>query len=250
MDFTLVYQDENIAALNKRSGIAVSPDRWDLSLERLDKQAAEYLKIPKLFTVHRLDRETSGLVIFAKNAETHRELSRLFESRKIVKRYIAIVRGRPSWKEESCDLPLIPNGNKRHLTIIDKFRGKKSLTNFRLLGTAGNYGIVEALPLTGRTHQIRVHLAALGHAVVCDEFYGNNKGVLLSSFKKGWRGDPKEERPLLARLGLHALELHVPEYNEQKNTLVLKAELPKDMKATINQMEKATNTVINLWSEL
>jgi 23S rRNA pseudouridine1911/1915/1917 synthase len=229
--FSLIYQDENIAAFNKSSGIAVSPDRWDPSVQRLDKLAAEFLGIKKIYTVHRIDRDTSGLVIFAKNSETHKELSIAFESRLIKKRYIAAVHGRPTWGETVCDLPLVPDGNKLHYTIVDKFRGKKSLTLFRLLGSAGNYSILEALPETGRTHQIRVHLASLGHPVVCDEFYGKKSPVMLSSIKRGWQGDPLDERPILSRLGLHAAELSIQD-------LCLKAPLPRDMAALIRQMEK------------
>jgi RluA family pseudouridine synthase len=241
--FSLVYEDENLAAVDKSSGIAVSPDRWDLSRERLDKLVAEFLGLQKIYTVHRIDRETSGLVVFAKNAETHKALSMAFENREVKKRYIAVVNGRPSWKETVCDLSLVPNGNKRHLTIIDKFRGKKSLTIFRFLGSAGNYSVLEALPETGRIHQIRVHLAALGYPVVCDELYGNAKPVLLSAIKRSWRGDLLEERPLLSRLGLHAAELFIPGYTKdgaETAGLCLKAPLPKDMSALINQMEKAS----------
>jgi len=242
--FSIIYEDENIAVLNKSSGIAVSPDRWDLSRERLDLLAAEFLRIEKVYTVHRIDRDTSGLVVFAKNSETHKTLSLAFEGRQIKKRYIAAVHGRPSWKEKSCDLPLVPNGNKRHLTIIDKYRGKKSLTVFHFLGGAGNYSILEALPETGRTHQIRVHLASLGHPVVCDELYGSSKPVLLSSFKQNWRGDPLEERPLLSRLGLHAAELFIADYaGGESPGLTLKAPLPRDMAALIKQMEKAAGEI-------
>jgi len=236
--FTLVYQDENIAAVNKSSGIAVSPDRWDPSRERLDTLAAEFLQIQKIYTVHRIDRDTSGLVVFAKNSVSHKSLSLAFEGRQINKRYIAVVHGRPSWRETGCDLALVPNGNKQHLTIVDKFRGKKSFTSFRLLGSAGNYSVLEAIPETGRIHQIRVHLAALGHPVVCDTLYGKNRPVLLSSFKRGWQGDLLEERPLLSRLGLHASELFIPGYANGAGGLDLKAPLPRDMAALIRQMEK------------
>jgi 23S rRNA pseudouridine1911/1915/1917 synthase len=118
------------------------------------------------------------------------------------------------------------------LTIIDKYRGKKSLTRFILKGSAGNYSVLEVLPETGRIHQIRVHAAALGFPVVCDPLYGKETPVLLSSFKRGWRGDPLEEKPLLARLGLHALELSLPEQ------AVLRAPLPRDMSSLIKQIEK------------
>jgi len=259
--FSLIYEDENIAALDKSSGIAVSPDRWDFSRQRLDVLAAEYLSVEKLYTVHRIDRDTSGLVVFAKNSETHKTLSSAFEDRKIKKRYIAVVCGRPSWKappepdgaglplrdETVCELPLVPNGNKLHHTIVDKYRGKQSITRFRLLGNAGNYSVLEAFPETGRTHQIRVHLAALGHPVVCDELYGSVKPVLLSAIKRGWQGDPLQERPLLSRLGLHAAELVIPGYAPSESGLALKAPLPRDMAALIKQMEKAGGQEFGVW---
>jgi len=145
-------------------------------------------------------------VVFAKNENTHRRLSLAFEGREVKKRYITVVCGRPAWKETACDLPLIPDGNKKHQTIIDKYRGKKSLTRFTVLGNAGGFSVLEAFPETGRTHQIRVHAAALGFPVACDELYGKKTPVLLSDIKKNYRGDLLEEKPLLARLGLHALE--------------------------------------------
>jgi RluA family pseudouridine synthase len=245
--FTVVYEDERIIAVNKASGVSVGGDRWDDSRERLDTLLAATLPaqgaIPsgrRLFTVHRIDRDTSGLVVFAKDAETHRLLSQVFEGRRAAKRYIAVVQGRPPWKETSCDLPLVPNGNKLHLTIIDKYHGKKSLTRFRLLCGAGNYSVLEVLPETGRTHQIRVHAASLGHPVVCDPLYGTDQPVLLSSFKRNWRGDPLEEKPLLARLGLHAAELVLPAISGGPDAapLTLNAKLPRDMAALIKQMEK------------
>jgi 23S rRNA pseudouridine1911/1915/1917 synthase len=161
-------------------------------------------------------------------------LSEAFEERRVEKAYIAVVHGRPLWEETECDLPLVPNGNKLHHTIVDKYHGKPSLTRFRRLGSAGLYTIVEALPETGRTHQIRVHLAALGCAVVCDALYGTTKPVLLSAIKRGWRGDPLDEKPLLSRLGLHAARLTLP------GCAPIQAPLSRDMAALINQMEKQT----------
>ena len=258
--FTVIYEDENIIAVNKASGIAVGGDRWDSAKQRLDRLVAETVQNPvsavsmadtapigdiitspislqgAIFTVHRIDQETSGLVVFAKNEAAHRSLSLAFEGRDVAKRYIAVVHGRPAWKETSCDLPLIPNGNKLHMTIIDKYRGKKSLTRFALLGGADNYSVLEALPETGRTHQIRVHAAALGHPVVCDSLYGSGKPVLLSAIKKNWRGDPFEERPLLARLGLHAEALSLPAFPPQTSIIKLHAPLPRDMAALISQV--------------
>jgi 23S rRNA pseudouridine1911/1915/1917 synthase len=236
--FTILYEDERLIAVNKASGVSVGGDRWDDSKERLDTLLAAALPPGlRLFTVHRIDRDTSGLVVFAKDAETHRLLSQSFEERRVTKRYTAVVHGRPPWNETVCDLPLVPNGNKLHLTIIDKYRGKKSLTRFRLLCGAGSYSVLEVLPETGRTHQIRVHAASLGHPVVCDPLYGKEQPVLLSAFKRNWRGDPLEEKPLLARLGLHAAELVLPALGAS-GPLTLCAPLPRDMAALLTQMEK------------
>jgi len=274
--FEVIFENENIIAVNKVSGIAVCADRWDDSKERLDRLVGALPGAGKIFIIHRIDRDTSGLVVFAKNSDTHKKLSAAFEGRKIVKRYLAVIRGRPAWKETVCDLPLVPDGNKKHLTIIDKYQGKKSLTRFRLLCTAGNYSIVEAIPETGRTHQIRVHLASMGHSVVCDEFYGNTKPLFLSAIKSGWRGNPAEERPLLARLGLHAAELLIPDFFAAAASapadmtpagavaaaetaapadtaagiaagrdLLLRAPVPRDMAALINQMEKCSGVSFN-----
>lgn len=250
--FTVVYEDPRLIAVNKAPGLSVGGDRWDGGQERLDRLLEKNGR--KLFTVHRIDKDTSGLVLFAKDEAAHRELSLAFEKRLVKKEYLAVVHGRPSWSETVCDLPLVPDGDKLHRTIIDKYRGKDSLTRFRLLLSVvsrallpGNYSLVEARPETGRTHQIRVHLAALGCPVVCDPLYGVSagrgveRGVFLSSFKKGWRGDSAEEKPLLNRLGLHAASLA---FSVNGTELLLQAPLCRDMKALVSQMGKSAVSVI------
>jgi RluA family pseudouridine synthase len=243
--FSIIYEDDSRIAVNKAAGIAVGGDRWDETGGRLDRLLAARCPV-RVFTVHRIDRNTSGVVVFAKDAETHKRLCAAFEGRQVVKGYLAVVHGHFPPGETLCDLPLVPDGDKQHRTIIDKYRGKKALTRFRLLGNAGNYSVVEALPETGRTHQIRVHLASLGRPIVCDPLYGGaarrgyaEKGVFLSSFKKGWRGDPQEEQPLLSRLGLHALYLTLPDYSRgDASPLRLYAPVARDMAALVKQMEK------------
>jgi RluA family pseudouridine synthase len=253
LPFTVVYEDDRIIAVNKASGIAVGGDRWEPDEVRLDRLVAgECLAGEKsspggenrLFTVHRIDKDTSGLVIFAKDSQTHRALSLAFENRLAGKEYLAVVHGRPLWKEEACCLPLVPNGDKLHRTIIDNYRGKPSRTAFTLRCAVGNYSVIEARPETGRTHQIRVHLASLGHPVVCDPLYGKSagrsieKGICLSSFKKNWRGDPATERPLVERLALHAARLILPGFGRDGGDLDLAAPLPRDLGALVKQMEK------------
>jgi RluA family pseudouridine synthase len=230
--YNIIFQNEQFIAVNKASGISVGGERWDDTAQRLDKLIEHDLKLSKVFTVHRIDKETSGLILFAKDREIHKKLSMAFEKRKVLKRYIAIVHGRPSWKETVCNLALVPNGNKRHMTIIDKFKGKESLTRFVCKTSVGNYSVLEVFPETGRIHQIRVHAAALGHPVVCDDLYGKETPIKLSSFKKRYKGDPFDEKPLLSRLGLHAMELILPGFP------TLTAPVPRDMSALIKQLEK------------
>ncbi|WP_010258012.1 RluA family pseudouridine synthase [Treponema primitia] len=245
--YTIIHEDDHIIAVNKAAGIAVSGDRWDESRERLDKLLGSFYNGP-IFIVHRLDRDTSGIIVFARDEDTHRYLSKAFESREVEKIYCAIVHGRPLWAETDCDLALAPDGDKLHRTVVDKHHGKRSFTHFRLLLAAGAYSVVEARPASGRTHQIRVHLASLGHPVVCDPLYGSRnspKPVYLSGFKKGWRGDPLAEKPLLDRLGLHAAALSLPYPPGLDNKLTLQAPLPRDMTALIKQMEKAAGTLMS-----
>ncbi|MCL1927199.1 MAG: RNA pseudouridine synthase [Treponema sp.] len=243
--FTIIHEDDSIIAVNKASGIAVTGERWDENAPRLDLLLKNQLALKpnndeaELFVVHRIDKDTSGLVLFAKDRKTHQQLSVAFEKRQVAKTYIAVIHGRPFWPDgkTSCELLLVPDGNKKHLTIIDKFRGKSSHTGFTLLFSAGNYSVVEAYPQTGRTHQIRVHLSALSFPIVCDPLYGKHsrngteKGVYLSSFKRNWQGNEADERPLLDRLGLHALKITL-------NEKVFEAPLPRDMAALLKQMEK------------
>ncbi|MDR2491365.1 MAG: RNA pseudouridine synthase [Spirochaetaceae bacterium] len=227
MLFSLVFEDNNLIVVNKASGISVGGDRWDCTQNRLDRLLGKSVQV-----VHRIDKETSGLVVFAKNKETHGKLCSFFEKRAVEKTYIAVIHGKPLWKETVCELGLVPDGNKKHQTIIDMYRGKKSRTVFKMMFSAGNYSVIAAMPETGRTHQIRVSLAHLRHPIVCDDLYGTSKPLLLSSFKRGWRGDPQDERPLISRLALHAAKLRIPGMQD------FVAPLPKDFKSVVYQFEK------------
>lgn len=235
-DYNVIYSDDDIIVLNKRSGILIAADRYDPDAPRLDVIAEK--EFGKLFAVHRIDKDTSGLIIYARNPEAQKILSMQFEHREVHKTYHALVYGHPLWEDLNVDLSLQPDGDSRHRTVVSKRYGKPSETDFHLIGNCGPYSWIEAKPKTGRTHQIRVHLAVNGLSIVCDPLYsGNQKPVRLSEIKKKWNGDEYEERPLLSRLALHAykIEFKHPKTGEMVS---FTAPYPKDMDATRKQLAK------------
>jgi 23S rRNA-/tRNA-specific pseudouridylate synthase len=121
--YTIVYEDDSLVAINKASGFSVSGDRWNESKERIDRMIDAYVGA-RVYTVHRLDKDASGLAVFAKDAAVHKRFCAAFESSAASKVYMAAVLGRPSWQEASCDLPLLVDGDKQHRTIIDRYNGK------------------------------------------------------------------------------------------------------------------------------
>ena len=236
MDYSVIFADDDFIVLNKRSGILIAADRYNEDATRLDLLAQE--EFGKLYAVHRIDKDTSGLILYARTLEAQRNLSMQFENREVSKTYHALVYGHPLWETLDVNLPLLPDGDSRHRTVANKKAGKPSFTNFRLIGNCGPYSWIEAKPKTGRTHQIRVHLAENGSSIVCDPLYSNSqKPVRLSEIKKKWNGDEYEERPLLSRLALHAykIELAHPKTGEKIN---FTAPYPKDMDATRKQLAK------------
>ena len=236
LDYSVLYSDDDIVVLNKRSGILIAADRYNEDAPRLDLLAQE--EFGKLYAVHRIDKDTSGLIIYARTSDAQRTLSMQFEKREVLKTYHALVYGHPLWETLDVDLPLQPDGDSRHRTVVNKKFGKPSLTSFRLIGTCGPYSWIEAKPKTGRTHQIRVHLAEMGFCIVCDPLYsGNQKPVRLSEIKKKWNGDEFEERPLLSRLALHAWKIEF-EHPATGEKVSFSAPYPKDMEATRNQLAK------------
>lgn len=235
-DYTVIYNDDAIVVLNKRSGLLVAADRYDADAPRLDISAEK--EFGRLFAVHRIDKDTSGIVIYAKTEDAHRTLSMEFENREVQKVYHCLVNGRPLWQNLHVELKLLPDGDSRHRTIVNKRFGKDAVTDFTLIGNCGPYSWIEARPHTGRTHQIRVHLAANGLCIVCDPLYsGNQKPVRLSDFKKRYNGDPTEESPLLSRLGLHAYKLTI-KHPVTGETMTFTAPYPKDLDAVRNQLSK------------
>ena len=234
-DYTILHCDDDVVVFNKRSGLLVAADRYDDTAPRLDVRAKE--AFGSLFAVHRIDKDTSGCVIYARTAEAHRALSMQFEQREVQKVYHCLVYGRPLWTEKRVDVRLLPDGDARHRTVVNARRGKDASTDFRLLAVCGPYSWIEARPLTGRTHQIRAHLKEIGVSIVCDPLYsGNQKPVRLSEIKRSWHGDAEEERPLLARLALHAYRLTVT-HPKSGERMTFTAPYQKDMEATRRQLK-------------
>lgn len=235
-DYSTIYSDEDIIVLNKRSGILIAADRYNPDAPRLDLLAQE--EFGKLYAVHRIDKDTSGIIIYARNLQAQRNLSMQFENRQVNKTYHALVYGHPLWEDLHVDLKLKPDGDNRHRTVVDKKFGKPSITDFHNFGSCGPYSWIEAKPKTGRTHQIRVHLAANGLSIVCDPLYsGNQKPLRLSEIKKKWNGDEDEERPLLSRLALHAYKIEIS-HPKSGEKMIFTASYPKDMEASRKQIAK------------
>lgn len=231
----IIFENDDFIALNKPSGLLSIPDREgkEVSLKNMLQE-----KYERIMTVHRLDKDTSGLIVFAKNEATHRHLSIQFEERKTKKIYVGLVLGSPAEKKGSINLPLAENMVQRGVMIVNR-RGKESLTDYEVQDDFGIYSWMQFEIHTGRTHQIRVHMKEIGHPLVCDALYGDGKPVLLSSLKKKkfkLAKDVLEERPLMARLALHAFQLSFITTTGEK--IELTAELPKDLKATLQQLTK------------
>ncbi len=234
-DFSTVYSDDDIIVVNKRSGLLVAADRYDADAPRLDLAVEK--EAGTIWAVHRIDKDTSGLVVYARNADAHKKLSAQFEQREVHKAYHCLVNGRPVWKEFHADYPLLVDGDKRHRTIVSK-EGKPSETDFRLLGVCGPFSWLEACPKTGRTHQIRAHLREMKLTIVSDPLYsGNQRGVYLSDFKRKWNGNEDEERPLLSRLALHAYSICFKHPRTGKE-VSFTAPYPRDLEAVRKQMAK------------
>jgi RluA family pseudouridine synthase len=169
----VLHEDENLLAVDKPSGQAVIPERADGRALTLDRQAALHTG-KKIYIVHRLDRETSGVVLFAKNAEIHRFLNIQFENRKVQKVYLALVQGSLNPEKGEIREPLRAFGSGR--VAVDP-RGKPSVTRYRVRERFSQSTLLEAEPLSGRRHQIRVHLYSLGHPVLGDARYGEKRPV-------------------------------------------------------------------------
>ncbi len=231
----VLWSDDSILIVNKPPGVLTLPDGYDPGLTHLTSMLEP--SYGPLWIVHRLDKETSGVLLLARNTEAHRSLNTQFETRQITKTYHAITAGDPQWEEKVVKLALQPDGDRKHRTVIARRTGKPSVTQLKVLERWGVYTLVEAAPETGRTHQIRAHLAALGFPITGDALYGDGAGVFLSKVKPGYRQGQDPEKPILARLALHARSLSFshPVSGEE---LKYEAPYPRDLETAIQKLRK------------
>lgn len=203
-DLLIHYQDDDLLVVEKPSGLLSVPGRGeekqDCLQSRLQKQ------FPEVLTVHRLDMETSGLMIYALSAEIHRELSKQFQARSIKKTYRAVVTGIPEQNEGRIELPLITDWPNRPRQMVDMEKGKPSLTHWKIVASGNESSLIDLFPITGRSHQLRVHMKEIGHPILGDSLYA-----------------PEVIKQKAPRLMLHASELYFS-HPRSKKELSFKSE--------------------------
>ena len=231
----IIYEDAALLAFDKPSGLLVAPDRWDRTRENL-MALVHARRGTNVANVHRLDADTSGVLLCAKTKFALDFLSGQFQAKAAEKTYHALVVGTAVPDEFSVELALADDEHRPGLMRAARKGGKSSATRFRVLERFRGFAWLECRPLTGRTHQIRVHLAVRGHPILNDSFYGNDTALLLSHLKRGYKGRATE-RPLLGRLALHASELTVT-HPESRSRVTLCAPLPREFLVALKYLRR------------
>ena len=232
----IIYEDQHLIAINKPTGVSVTKDRVGKPdiLELLAKQRDG----EKLRLIHRLDKGTSGIMLLAKTPESQSIFSSGFEKRLFKKTYLVLVSGYVSSETGRIKAPIARSLRDAKQMCISSKRGKESITDFRLLAEFGMVSLVAAMPVTGRTHQIRVHFANRNMPLAIDPVYGGKRPIMLSDYKAGYgltRG--KSEKPLIERLTLHAYQLELPK-TELTEPMTLVAKPDKKFAAAIKMLTK------------
>lgn len=233
-DYTIIFEDEHMLVVNKPAGIVVIPERVHTGKECLQKLLE--VKYGKVYVVHRIDRDTSGLVCFARNEEVHKALSQMFEKHEVQKFYKAFVRGRVKDKQGRIEAPIAENPAHPGTMLVHP-KGKASLTLYTVEEELGDISLLDIEIKTGRTHQIRVHLSYIGHPLLVDKIYGKTEDFRLSSVKRGYKEGMEGERPLVDRLTLHAFRL-VFTHPVTGVQITCEAPMPKDLNALLKVLRK------------
>lgn len=248
VELPVLYEDEHVLVVDKPADLMVEPDRWDALRPNLigalhelagnlDDGGGRFR--PRI--VHRLDKDTSGVVLVAKTIDAERELARAFEEGRIAKHYLALVEGEHPLAEgasEIIDQPLAPDG-RRGGTMAVRAGGKPSRTRLCVEQRFRGFTLLRCEPLTGRTHQLRVHLAWAGFPLVVDPLYGRRGALALSEIKTGYRRKPgRAELPLIGRLTLHARRVEFDSLTEPGRRVAVESPLPRDLQRALKQLAK------------
>ncbi len=235
----IIYSDDGVLVVNKPPGVSVTWDRAraeelvDILSERIGAEAAGQLRL-----IHRLDKDTSGVMVLAKDAGTQAEFTEFFEKRLVAKTYLAIVTGFVNEEEGTIETLIAPAKHNAQIMAVVRKDGKRAVTKWRLLADFGGAALLAVRPLTGRKHQIRVHLPTVGLPLAIDPLYGSGRGLFLSDFKADYRlGREQEEKPLIERLTLHAYQLEFPQQAAGRPNVFVAA-LDKKFKAAIKMLAK------------
>jgi 23S rRNA pseudouridine955/2504/2580 synthase len=229
----IIFENDDYILINKPPHIASLDERQADNSQSILRLAKEYADDAQL--CHRLDKETSGVLAIAKNPAAYRHLSMQFEHRQLEKRYHAVVNGTHNLDMISVYLPI---AIKRDGTMvaIDRQKGKEADTIFNTMKVYRNHTLVECMPVTGRMHQIRIHLVCLKAPIVCDPTYGGEK-IYLSDLKRKFNLKKEtEEQPLIKRVALHAHSLTFRLLNEE--IIKIEAPYPKDFEVLVKQLDK------------
>lgn len=235
-----IYQDDELLIVDKPSRLRVIPDRFNITLPNLSALLSNQIakmagsNDPQIWPVHRIDADTSGLVLYALSEKTHQMLNEAFELKKIKKTYLAIVRGKIEEPDGTINYP-IEYYKKGRMRINPD--GKPSVTKFKVKQRYQKYSLLEVSPFTGRTHQIRIHLKAYGYPLAVDPIYTGIDRVTISDIKAGIRPQKKSETALISRLTLHAWRLDFIHPLTHKN-ISAAADPPKDFAAFTKALNK------------
>ena len=231
----VIFHDDHVIAVAKPPGLLSIAHRFDLNQPHLAGWLSN--QFGDIFPVHRLDRETSGILVFARNADAHRMLNQQFEDRTVVKEYRAICQGVFPSDERTIDLRL-EYSDGRGRSVVTR-SGKEAVSHVYVIERFKNATYLRIEIETGRTHQIRAHLEGIQYPLLVDAVYGGEEAFYLSSVKKrkfNLKRDT-EERPLLTRTPLHSFRLNC-DHPLNGERMTFEAPLPKDMSATLNQLRK------------
>jgi 23S rRNA pseudouridine955/2504/2580 synthase/23S rRNA pseudouridine1911/1915/1917 synthase len=239
----VLLDDPKFTVVAKPAGVPSVPERFakdkrtivDL-VETIWKRADP--KAGKPVICHRLDRDTSGCLVLAKDHETAAKLMESFRDRKVSKTYLALVLGAPQPPSGEVEFQVAPDKFRPGAMVIVEKKGKECSDSYETLETFRGLSLVRVAPKTGRTHEVRLGLKHLGTPCAFDLLYGGRDPILLSSFKRGYRvGRGQEEQPLIARLTLHAATLEFP-HPSGTGTVRAEAPLPRDLETTLRQLRR------------